>query len=40
MTAIQLFTKEKFFARIDEARKQPGKSFANVDELDKYIRSL
>ena len=35
-----LFTKEEFFARIDEARKQPGKSFANVDELDKYIRSL
>ena len=35
-----LFTKEEFFARIDEARKQPGKSFANVDELDKYIRNL
>ena len=35
-----LMTKEEFFARIDEARKQPGKQFANVDELDQYIRSL
>ena len=35
-----LFTKEEFFARIDEARKQPGKQFANVEELDQYIRSL
>ena len=35
-----LLSKEEFFARIDEARKQPGKSFANVDELDKYIRNL
>ena len=46
MTAIQMgalndeFTKEEFFARIDEARKQPGKSFAHVDDLDKYIRNL
>ena len=35
-----LFTKEEFFARIDEARKQQGKQFANVEELDQYIRSL
>ena len=35
-----LMTKEEFFARIDKARQQTGKQFANVDELDKYIRSL
>ena len=35
-----LFTKEEFFARIDKARKQPGKEFANIEELDQYIRNL
>ena len=35
-----LYTKEEFFARIDKARQQPGKSCATVEELDKYIRSL
>ena len=35
-----LMTKEEFFAKIERAEKQSGKSFANVDELDKYIRSL
>ena len=35
-----LMSKEEFFAKIERAEKQPGKSFANVDELDKYIRSL
>lgn len=35
-----LITEDEFFARIDEARKQPGKQFNNVNELDKYIRSL
>ena len=35
-----LMTKEEFLAKIERAEKQPGKSFANVDELDKYIRSL
>ncbi|MBO7464296.1 MAG: hypothetical protein J6T56_00395 [Bacteroidales bacterium] len=35
-----LMTEDEFFARIDEARKQPGKQFNNVNELDKYIRSL
>ena len=35
-----LMTREDFLARIEDARKQKGKSFANVDELDKYIRSL
>lgn len=35
-----LMTEEEFFAKLDRAEKQPGKSFANVDELDRYIRSL
>ena len=35
-----LMTKEEFFAKIDLARKQPGKQFANVEELDQYINSL
>ena len=35
-----LMTKEEFFAKIERAEKQQGKSFASVDELDKYIRSL
>lgn len=35
-----LMTKEEFFAKIERAEEQPGKSFANVEELDKYIRSL
>jgi hypothetical protein len=33
-------TEEEFFAKIERAKKQQGKSFASVDELDKYIRSL
>ena len=35
-----LFAKEEFLARIEEARKQPGKQFASVEELDQYIRNL
>lgn len=35
-----LMTKEEFFAKVERAEKQPGKSFASVEELDKYIRSL
>ena len=35
-----LMTKEDFFAKIERARKQPGKQFANVEELDQYINSL
>ncbi len=35
-----LLTKEESFAKIERAEKQPGKSFANVEELDQYIRSL
>jgi len=35
-----LMTEEEFFAKIERAEKQPGKSFESVDELDKYIRSL
>jgi hypothetical protein len=35
-----LMTEEEFFAKIERAEKQQGKSFASVDELDKYIRSL
>ena len=38
--ASSLMTEEEFFAKIERAEKQPGKSFASVDELDKYIRSL
>ena len=30
--------REEFFARIDKARKQPGKQFSSVEELDQYIR--
>ncbi len=33
-------TREEFFARVEKARRQPGKEFANVEELDRYIRSL
>ncbi len=35
-----LMTKEEFFAKIERAEEQPGKRFASVEELDKYIRSL
>jgi hypothetical protein len=35
-----LMKKEEFFAKIERARKQPGKQFANVEELDQYINSL
>ena len=35
-----LMTKEEFFARVDEAKKGPSRRFANVNELDRYIRSL
>ncbi len=35
-----LMTKEEFFEKVDRAEKQPGKSFASVEELDEYIRSL
>lgn len=34
------FTKEEFFARIDKAKEGPALKFDNVDELDKFIRSL
>ena len=35
-----LLTKEEFFAKIERAEKQPGKRFADIEELDKYIRAL
>lgn len=35
-----LMTKDEFLAKIERAERQPGKSFANVEELDKYIRNL
>lgn len=39
-----LFSEEDFFANIDDAKREIdeglGHSFDNVDELDKYIRSL
>ena len=31
--------KEDFFAKIERAEKQSGKSFTNIDELDQYIRA-
>ena len=34
------FSREEFLNRIEKARKQPGRQFANVNELDQYIRSL
>ena len=34
------FTREEFSSRIEEARKQPGKQFASVEELDQYIQGL
>ena len=33
-------SKEDFFERIEEARKQTGQTFETVEELDKYIRGL
>lgn len=33
-------SKEDFFERIEEARKQTGQTFKTVEELDKYIRGL
>ena len=35
-----LMTKDAFFSRINNARNEPSKSFANVKELDQYIRNL
>ena len=35
-----LMTEKEFFAKLDRAEKQPGKSYESVEELDKYIRSL
>lgn len=39
-----LMSKEEFFANIDEAKNEiangKGKTFDNVEELDRYIRSL
>ena len=32
--------KEEFYAKIERAEKQQGKSFASVEEIDEYIRSL
>lgn len=33
-------TKEEYFRRLDEAEKGPARSFANIEELDRYIQSL
>ena len=35
-----LFTKDEFYARIDKAKEKPSKEFANIEELDKFIRNL
>lgn len=34
------FTREEFSSRIEVSRKQPGKQFASVEELDQYIQGL
>ena len=34
------FSQKDFFDRIENARNQPGRQFASVEELDQYIRSL
>ena len=39
-TDSTLMSEEDFFARIEKARKQPGKRFNNIDELDRYIQSI
>ena len=31
-------TREEFFARVDKAKLGTSKRFANVEDLDKYIR--
>ena len=33
-------TREEFFNRIEEARKQLGRAFCNVNELDRYIQRI
>ena len=33
-------TKEEYFAMLDRSEQGPSRSFANVNELDHYIRSL
>ena len=33
-------TEDEFFARVENAQKQPGKPFSSVENLDQYIRSL
>ena len=35
-----LYTEEEFFKMLDEAKDGPSKRFDNVEDLDKYIRSL
>ena len=33
-------TKEEYFAMLDRSEKGPSRSFENVSDLDRYIRSL
>ena len=33
-------TKEEYFRRLDEAEKGSSRSFASIEELDQYLRSL
>ncbi len=35
-----LMSREDFVARLEQAERGPSQSFANVEELDKYVRSL
>ena len=34
------YSREEFFAMLDDAKKGSSKRFDNVEELDRYIRSL
>ncbi len=33
-------TKEEYFAMLDRSEQGPSRSFASVEELDRYIQSL
>ncbi len=33
-------TKEEYFAMLDRSEQGPSRSFANIQELDRYIQSL
>ena len=35
-----LFTKDEFYARIDKTKEKPLKEFANIKELDQFIKNM